>query len=132
MSAVWTGKSVPVNRKNAIGRRGHGAGAKVLIRTTSEYQRFIDDMAICFSKLPKMGTKYVALYVHMRLGTRADADGVIKPIQDALERCGAVDNDFQIREHHIYAYIAEKRGVDDIIVVDLREIEWDPKSKPSS
>lgn len=131
MSAVWIGEAVPVNRKTVLGKIRTKFGIKTRVRTSEEYQKFVDDMAVCFSSLPKFGKAYVALYMQTRLGPRMDGDGVMKPVLDAIQRSGAVDNDFQVREKHIYDYIGTK-GEPHIIVVDLRVIDWNPKRAPAS
>ena len=119
---VWTGITVPVNRKNvmrskAIFKRGYREVVP-MIGTLPAYQSFICSMAKTFSHLPKFGKTLVTLSMRSLLHSRKDIDGIIKPVFDALERSGVIDNDKQIKMI-VYESFPVKQSEQEMISVDL-------------
>lgn len=108
---TWTGKAVNVNKWHVV-RKGR-------IYPSREYEEFIDSLswtfkAGCQEKFSKMGIK-----IKSKIGKTADHQNLLKPICDALERAGIIDNDRSIGKILLLEPTRHKRGQPDEITVEI-------------
>jgi Holliday junction resolvase RusA-like endonuclease len=95
-TAKWTGKAVSANRRLAPGRGGR-------LYRTADYTAFLKSLAVTF-QAAKMLQGWettrddVAVEIRAWLPAQMDGEAVQKPVLDALQLAGVVENDRQCRD----------------------------------
>lgn len=125
---MWKGKIQSVNN-------WHGARAIfdkrknkwiAMIFEMPKYKAFKKSLAKTFSIMKKT-EGYVDLVVTVVLSSRADTGNIDKPIGDALELAGVIQNDRFIRNiayyRHYHPNSGKKNKYDDLLLVELIPIE---------
>jgi len=90
VAVKWTGRTVSVNKCHEV-RAG-------MIYASIAYKDFINSIAwaIKIASGCKIFKK-VSLRIHVKLSNRKDHHNIIKPICDAIERSGLINNDKNIK-----------------------------------
>lgn len=97
-AAVWKGNTVGVNKWHGVmqqkikGKNGRMT-TKGVIYKKPEYRRFVRSLAIAFKQQLTPVTGYVQIDIVMWLAQSKDTDGPFKPIFDALQMAGIIQND---------------------------------------
>ena len=92
------------------------SGGRIL---TDEHKAFRAEvaMSVYHAKLPKL---YGKLRIYIRLNApRVDIDNVVKPILDALQRAGAIENDRHVDDLHVQRSGLLPEGKVDVEVAEL-------------
>lgn len=114
MIAFWHGKAISENRRLIPGTRR--------FQVDKHYQAFKESVAwACKPHLERFkGSVSVRLF--MELNPRMDAQNIIKPVLDALELAGVIDNDKQVRR---FSFYREDRTAkkEDLIVITVQEVK---------
>ncbi len=93
----WAGTIIGVNRRSALGKKRINGILVPMIRTSDEYKTFKDELTLTFRNLDFVpGNAIVAVSAMLR--PRRDLDSFIKPLFDALEAAGVVENDRMIKQ----------------------------------
>ena len=123
-SCIWKGKVQSVNR-------WHGAmciKGSARIYETPAYKKFKTSLAATFKNLDKV-SGYVDLQVTVVLSSRADTGNIDKPIGDALELAGVLENDKFIRNiayyRHYHPNSGSKNKFEDVLMVELTKVPAD-------
>ena len=122
ITVTWTGKAVSVNKWHVV-RRGRIAASR-------EYEEFIDSLAWAIvAEAPKgpdwtvgPGWKALNLTMECRVGPLMDDQNLLKPVCDAIERSGLLENDRDIKRKVIEPATRHKRGQPDTITMYLMEV----------
>lgn len=123
MSAVvgftWSGKVVGINRRSMIAKNQRR------IMTRPEYQQFVNSIAwrIVLQLAPDPPRLHGDVHVDYTFTSQHDCDAVEKPLLDALELSGVIENDRQVYSVHHRRPWKENRKADDELVVSVKEIE---------
>ena len=115
ITVEWKGKAVSVNRWHVV-RKGR-------IYPSNEYESFIDDlaktvMAFCRRKLTRPDVLIVTT-----VGKMFDHHNLTKPILDALQRGGALENDRDVGKITLMPPARHKRGELDEIRIYMLEAD---------
>ena len=115
ITVTWTGKAISVNKWHVV-RRGR-------ISPSREYEEFIDSLAWAI-RAEMAGNQWKALDLTMscELGPLADDQNLLKPVCDAIERSGLLENDRDIKRKVIEPATRHKRGQPDTIAMCLKEV----------
>lgn len=98
---VWTGRLVSVNRwtKAAIGKNKAGRTIPIIYKTT-KYKQFVsviaENLLLVRMRAGNPIDPKSALAVSIEVRTYKDIDSGVKPVLDAIEQSGIVENDSQI------------------------------------
>ena len=113
----WAGKAISVNE-------WHGKGP-TRIYAQSKYKEFIDSLAWTIkAQLPGIQYSKVDMIVELCLGAQADHHNFLKPILDAVQKAGVVENDIDIETIILQAPKRHRRGeADEIILRFSRHIK---------
>jgi Holliday junction resolvase RusA-like endonuclease len=120
-TAKWTGKAVSANRRLAPGRGGR-------LYRTAEYTAFLKSLAVTFqaeaSRQRWVTTKVpVAVEIRVWLPARMDGEAVQKPVLDALQLAGVVENDRQCRDVRVRHMGTEQESRIEIVVQPLTDTD---------
>ena len=108
----WEGRAVGENRRLETARGRFYASAN--------YKAFMDSMVWTFkAQGGKVLFTYPDVLIHASVGPLVDDHNLFKPILDAIERAGLVDNDRNIRWKRMAPPDRHPRGQDDEITVIL-------------
>ena len=129
-TSCWYGKIESVNR-------WHGARAMYnkfkdkwvgTIYEQPKYKKFKQSMARSFSIIGKIDG-YVDLQVTVVAASRADTGNIDKPIGDALELAGVLEDDKFIRNivyyRHYHPNSGKKNKYNDLIMIELSKVPED-------
>ncbi len=122
ITVMWQGKAVSVNKWHCV-RNGK-------ISPTREYEEFIDQLAWSIKDRMRgenTSTWFAAwpalnLIMSCELGALADDQNLLKPVCDAIERSGLLENDRDIKTKWILPASRHKRGGVDTIWLHLMEV----------
>jgi Holliday junction resolvase RusA-like endonuclease len=103
MALLYEGDACSINKRYAVGYKGSGPHRKAFLRSTKEYKAFCDDLIFTFTHQAK-GNSFGSEPVHVGIvlkrrkkrGRYVDIDAYVKPIIDALEHAGIIENDRQV------------------------------------
>jgi len=131
-AAKWVGNVIGVNRWHGVTHAYKVVNGKrmriPIIYKTNEYRAFVRSLAIAFKQQLEPVKGLVHVDMLMFLDASKDTDGPFKPIFDALQLAGVIEND---RLNHRGTYDRyDKDGGDDIIVVSVKELVRDDSDKP--
>ncbi len=125
---VWTGKAQSVNRWHGARAIKKGNKYIAMIYETQEYKKFKDSLSSVFMGMEKL-SGYVDLQVTMVLSSRADTGNIDKPIGDALQLAGVIENDRFIRNiayyRHYHPNSGQKNKYNDLLVIELTPVPED-------
>ena len=99
MIAFWTGRAVSENQRLSPG--------KGRLIPNKGYKSFKESVAWVLKSHVEHFKGPVSVRLFMELNPRMDAQNVIKPVLDALELAGVIDNDKQVRT---FSFYREDRG----------------------
>lgn len=123
LTFIWTGETVSVNQwHRATTQRDHVRGKTFArIYQGPAYAKYKESLAIAArNALTTSGAEpfsnYVDMEVHLYLWKMKDSDGVDKPLGDALEDAGVVENDRLIRNRFIYRHYHRKSEMDMMLI----------------
>lgn len=114
MVVFWHGKAITDNRRLIKGK-----GRWV---SNPEYKAFKEALAWECKMRYKHFNGPVSVRMVVTVGKRMDAHNLEKPIFDALETAGIVDNDKQILYHSMRA-VVKKKDEDDRITIVVTEVK---------
>jgi len=125
---IWTGKVQSVNRWHSARTIKKGNKYIAMIYETPAYKKFKDSLSFAFKDMEKL-YGYMDLQVTMVLSSRADTGNIDKPIGDALELAGVIENDRFIRNityyRHYHPNSGQKNKFNDLIMVELTPVPKD-------
>ena len=111
----WVGKAVSENRRL---RPGRGR-----LRAQREYEAFIDGLAFQIRAVTAgRRLRAIDLTIRTRIWKMRDKQNLVKPICDAIERSGLIENDRDIRDIHVPAAETHARGEPDQIELEIVEV----------
>ena len=126
-TVIWIGKIQSVNR-------WHGARALFSkqknkwigqIFETKDYKDFKKSIASACIGMEKL-SGYIDLQVNVVLSSRADTGNVDKPIGDALELAGVIENDKFVRNityyRHYHPNSGKKNKYNDMLMIELNPV----------
>ena len=123
---VWIGNVQSVNKWHGARSIKKGNKNIAMIYETTEYKQFKRSLALSFKGMEKQ-SGYVDLQVIVVLSSRADTGNIDKPIGDALEDAGVIDNDKFIRNitymRQYHPNSGTKNKYNDMIIVKLIPIK---------
>ena len=143
---IWKGKTVGVNDWTAVrvvvkGRQAskvYGAVRSGLIKLVpivykkAKYKAFVSDLSARMrEELTRHGKNYVDVEIWYSAWKVRDTDGVIKPVLDALEEAGVVDNDRYVRNIRVCREY-HGRDEEDEIRIKATRVSADPVTKQST
>ena len=115
MVCFWTGYAVSENRRLAPGRgRWH---------TSPEYRAFKESLVLAVMPHVEVFTGPVYVRLVLQLRARLDMQNILKPVLDALELAGVLQNDRQVRHLVMRRETMPKGGADWIAITVLKEDE---------
>lgn len=135
MRYFWQGTAVSINQRNMLSPRIINGKRTKVITKSPKYRRFCDDLDQTFSDQwyelyeGRSYKTHVVLFVKFGRGNHRghhlDVDAVIKPMQDALEKAGAIKNDKLVLAP-IFAPMYPLKTPEDTIEVVVLELgaEW--------
>jgi Holliday junction resolvase RusA-like endonuclease len=116
----WEGKAVGINQREGRTKAGRKYNKK-------EYIDFKNSLAWSLIAANRTVIKYGKgkVGVIIRIYGPYDWDNLLKPISDAIEQAGIVDNDKWIKRANITIEDREKKGIDKIriAIYQMEEIE---------
>lgn len=106
---------LPVPQSVNHNSRPTASGGRIL---TDEHKAFRTTVALMVydKKLPKL---YGRLRVYIRINAPGDIDNRVKPVLDALQRAGAIDNDRNVDDLHVARSTLIPSGFLDVEVGEL-------------
>ena len=120
--ATWKGRVESVNRWHGARCVQKGKKSIGMIYEQAAYRKFKETLARSFMVLGRYDG-YVDLQVSVVLSPRADTGNLDKPIGDALELAGVLENDRYIRnityKRHYHPNSGTKNKYNDFIMVEL-------------
>lgn len=112
--AVWRGKAVSVNNWHVI-RKGR-------IYASKEYEAFISSIAWAIKVECQQSLGHVNLLISSSLNRSFDHHNLSKPICDAIERAGVVENDRNIGIVTLWPPERHKRNeIDEIRIFIMKQ-----------
>lgn len=105
MIARWAGRAVSENRRLAPGRGR--------FRTSEAYRAFKSSLVAALLPVAVRFEGQVAVRLRVAVSARMDVQNVIKPVLDALEESGVLENDRQVVALNVLRR-ARKGGADEI------------------
>ncbi len=133
ISVTWTGKAVSVNKWHVV-RQGR-------IYPSREYEEFIDSLSwaiVAAWGRPWVPWDVLDLTMQCDIGPLVDDQNLLKPVCDAVERSGLLQNDRDIKRKIINLATRHKRGQPDTITMCLMEVgesmrvQKNPQPKPGA
>ena len=111
----WTGKAVSENRRLVPG--------KTRLQATQQYEGFINSLGwqIRADSPWIAGIKKINLLIHVTIWKMRDKQNLLKPICDAVQRSGLIENDRDIETIHIMPAEYHKRDELDHIWLFISE-----------
>ena len=125
----YTGKLVGVNDWKMPCR----AGGKVWMSLTPEYRAFMEEIA-CAMRMSGKGmiSGMFDVELRMNVGPLADHHNFCKPILDAIEKSGLIENDRLAGDVFMPVPLRHKRGLPDEVTIILtpRSLPFSPLAPP--
>ncbi len=116
MICTWTGKAIGGNRRLIPTKHGRWA-------SSNEYKKFKENLIahfkLHFEQIPGDVCVHLRFWIH----PRSDSDNFIKPVFDALEGAGIVENDNLIKFYTVRVTRRKQKDPDKILVIVLRHDE---------
>lgn len=113
MIAWWTGRAISENRRIAP---GNGR-----FRVNEDYRAFRESLAWMIKPRAEHFAGPVCVRLILQLNPRMDAQNVIKPVLDALQDAGVLDDDRQVQRLSLYR--EDRKGTEDTIGIVVTEVK---------
>lgn len=128
-TGLYSGRTISVNQwhdatTKTTYKKGGIRRPQARIYQSPVYARFKQDVAISLRSAwkSKQVVDYpVDLIIVAWMWKMKDTDGIEKPVGDALEEAGIIENDRLIRNHHVFRHY-HKKSEDDMLLVALLPI----------
>lgn len=133
-SAIWKGNAVGVNKWHGVAQvkvktKKGKTFTRGQIYKTNEYRAFVRSLATAFKQQLTPVKGYVHVDLLMFLDPSKDTDGPFKPIFDALQMAGIVEDD-RVNHRGTYDRYDSDMGYDTILI-SVEELKRDAHSQPT-
>lgn len=115
---IWKGLTVSVNKwtRSRVIKSKKTGKLIPMVYSTKEYKDFIKGMAEAFLNSDKHGTDYVDVEITCTMWKMRDTDSIIKPVLDAIEQSGVLENDRYVRDIRVKRLYNDRDDPDEVRV----------------